>query len=176
MSGAAGVEVQRGPALAEVAFESIYTAFSADLRRFVLWRMHDEAAADDVVQDAFLRLHVELSAGRAPSNVRAWLRRVAANLATSRGRRSQVAARHAPRLLAVAIPSTEDVVLRHDGDRQLLEALSHLRAEERQVLVLAAGGMRGPEIARRLGRSHAAVRALLCRARHHLRAEVAAEA
>jgi len=41
------------------------------------------------------------------------------------------------------------------------------------ALILAAHGVTGPEIARHLGRTHGATRALMCRARTRLRASVA---
>src|SRR2546428_11441139 len=50
------------------------------------------AAAEDLCQEAFLRLTREGRAGRMPDNIGAWLHRVAANLATSRGRRSRTVA------------------------------------------------------------------------------------
>ena len=40
-----------------------------------------------------MRLMIEVDAGRMPTNVRAWLYRVIANLAVSRGRRATVARR-----------------------------------------------------------------------------------
>ena len=43
--------------------------------------------AEDLLQEAFLRLTREVRADRTPDNVRAWLYRVGANLAVSRGRR-----------------------------------------------------------------------------------------
>ena len=49
-------------------------------------------------------------------------------------------------------------------------ALARLSLADRTALVLAAHGATGEEIARRLGRSHAATRTLLSRARQRIRA------
>ena len=48
-------------------------------------------------------------------------------------------------------------------------ALAGLSLPDRTALVLAAHGATGQEIARRLGRSHAATRTLLSRARQRIR-------
>ena len=57
------------------------------LTSFAYALTRDADAADDLVQETFLRLVKEHAAGREPDNVTAWLYRVCANLATSRGRR-----------------------------------------------------------------------------------------
>src|SRR5688572_20697376 len=75
--------------------ERAYRRHGAALARYARALTRDSAVAEDVVQDAFTRLTVELQAGRAPDNVSAWLHRVVANLVASRGRRTQVALRHA---------------------------------------------------------------------------------
>ncbi len=154
--------------------EHAYAAYHGELERRLTGLLRDPAAAEDLSQEAFLRLHVEVAAGRAPDNVRAWLHRVAGNLVTSRGRRGQVAARLAPRLVSTDVGTpTDEIALRHADDAVIRAALADLRAAEREVLLLAASGFTGPEIAARLGRTQAATRTILCRARLRLRQEVA---
>ena len=154
--------------------EQAYGAFHAELVRRLSGLLRDHDAAEELAQEAFLRLHVEVSAGRSPNNVRAWLHRVAGNLVTSRGRHAQVTARRIPRLVTAETgASTEEIAVRHDGEDRLRAAIAELRPGEREILLLAASGYSGPEIAARLGRSQAASRTILCRARMHLREQVA---
>jgi RNA polymerase sigma-70 factor (ECF subfamily) len=54
--------------------------FYDELRAFALSRIHSEALADDIVQDAFLRAHRQSVAGERVENPRAWLYRVVRNL------------------------------------------------------------------------------------------------
>src|SRR6266516_6126858 len=61
-------------------------------------RTRDAEVAQDLAQEAFLRLAREIEAGRQPRDTGAWLRRVGANLAASRGRHLQVVDRHAASL------------------------------------------------------------------------------
>jgi RNA polymerase sigma-70 factor, ECF subfamily len=157
------------------AVEAAYGAFSTEIRGRLLGLVRDPAEAEDLAQEAFLRLHREAAAGRLPDNPRAWLHRVAGNLATSRGRRLKVAVRYAPRLASGAGPSTpEEIALRHDGEARLAVALTGLAPHERRVLLLAAAGLTGQEIGWRIGRTEVATRTLLCRARSRLRARVEA--
>ena len=64
-----------------------------DLFSYLLATVRDRQAAEDILQEAFLKLVREARSGRAPENPRAWLFRVAANLAASRGRRLGIAGR-----------------------------------------------------------------------------------
>ena len=133
----------------------------------------DPDLAADVTQEAFLRLVVEAQAGRFPDNVGGWLYRTSANLIVSRARRAAVARRLAPRLVELDRPAEPDTVaLLQEQQTELRVALAALPAVDRVALLMVAQGATGQEIARRLGRSHAATRTLLCRARGRLRTAV----
>ncbi len=68
-----------------------YEQYREEIVRFLRVRTRDAEAAEDLTHETFLRLHREVIEGRGPTDPRAWLYRVAANLATSRGRRTAVA-------------------------------------------------------------------------------------
>ncbi|MES2208755.1 MAG: sigma-70 family RNA polymerase sigma factor [Chloroflexota bacterium] len=130
----------------------------------------DPDAAADVTQEAFMRLLSEAHQGRRPDNTAAWLSRSATNVAISRARRTTVARRYAPLLLDRSTPPLpEAIALCRERDIEVRKALAILRPAERRALMLAAQGISGSEIARDLGRSHGATRALICRARTRLR-------
>lgn len=136
----------------------------------------DPELAEDLTQESFVRLLAEARAGRYPDNTGAWLYRAVSNLVISRARRTAVARRLAPRLADMGSPDQPDAVaVRHEGQAELRRALGSLSADERTALLLAASGASGIEIAALLGRSHAATRALMCRARARLRERAAAE-
>jgi RNA polymerase sigma-70 factor (ECF subfamily) len=164
------------PAVAE-AVAGAFAAHHAEVTAY-LWRLTREAeVADDLAQEAFLRLQREIQAGHAPANPRAWLYRVAANLAISRGRRIAVARRRlrATRPDADTGDSPEREVLRHEREAHLDGALAGLSPDARRGLMMAAQGFTGREIAAALGRSEVATRTLLCRARMQLRAQLQEE-
>lgn len=150
--------------------ETAYTAHSGLLFRRLLASTRDAGAAEDLVQEAYLRLELEVRAGRTPDNVAAWLQRVTSNLATSRARRAAVADRHAAALLERGHESSpETAALEVEQARAVRAALDELAPTDRRALVLAAHGYRGPEIAKRLGRTQGATRTLLSRARSKMR-------
>lgn len=170
-SGAASAvqaNVERETALA-------YEDHAPRIRAFAIAALRDGEAADDVVQEAFLRLVVEFKAGRGPRNVGGWLYRTAANLIISRGRRNSVAQRVRGFLVRRDVePSPEDQALRSERDRTLALALSRLPADARVALLLGARGMGSAEIGLVIHRSPGATRTYLCRARVRLREELAA--
>jgi len=154
----------------EARFEAAFTEHGAALVRYLAWLTRDHDAAQDLAQEAFLRLARELEAGRSPDRVDAWLRRVGANLATSQARRNQVAIRNegaVPRPLEPRSP--ESIVVAGELAAQVEALVGELSTTERRAVLLAADGARGCDIAAAVGRTPAATRTLLCRARAKLR-------
>ena len=153
-------------AIVERAYEEHLLAVLAQLTSLT----RDRTVAEDLAQEAFVRLTREVRADRTPDNIGGWLHRVAANLVTSRARRVRVAERYAPALADGQLgASPEDEAMRHERAGLILSALEGLSETDRAAVVMAAQGFRGPEIARTLRRTQAATRTLLCRARMKLR-------
>jgi RNA polymerase sigma-70 factor (ECF subfamily) len=153
-----------------------YDALERPLYGFALGITHSGTAAEDLVQESFLRLVREVQAGRAPDNVRAWLYRVCANLAASRGRRATVATRYLPFLAAHEVGETPEARhLRLELGTELSAALAGLSPDERTGLLLSANGFHGPEIADMIGRTHGATRTMLTRARLKVQARLSGQ-
>ncbi len=162
-------------AQADRLVEAAYSSFAGPLFRRLVSLTHDHAAAEDLTQESFVRLAVEVRAGRAPDCTGAWLHRVGANLATTRGRRASVAERRLAELPRPGVaPSPEVASIDAEQARAVRSALATLGRADQAAVLLAAQGYRGPEIASRLGRSEGATRTLLCRARSKLRRELIA--
>jgi RNA polymerase sigma factor (sigma-70 family) len=157
--------------------DSAWDAHHAELFNFLRRSTRDESAAEDLLQETFLRLTREVAAGRVPEQPRAWLYRVASNLATSRGRRIGTVVRwlatHGGREAEgrpVETPETHS--LRRERNTELEAALAALSTDARTALILSGEGFSGLEIAATIGRSHAATRTLLSRARVQIRLEM----
>ncbi|HEY8868595.1 MAG TPA: RNA polymerase sigma factor [Candidatus Limnocylindrales bacterium] len=158
------------------AFEGAYAAHRMPLFRWLVATTRDADMAEDVTQEAFIRLARELDAGRPPDNAGAWLHRVAANLVVSAARHRVVVDRAADRLPSPSeYPSPEGLVVETERFTALRAALAELSPVERQAVLLSAQGFLGSEIAARSGRSEAAVRTLICRTRAKLRARLSTE-
>ncbi len=162
------VALVEGRVLTEVI--AAYDANERDLFTFALGVTRDGAAAEDIVQEAFLRLVRESRAGRHPDNARAWLYRVVVNLGRTRARRRVVADRwrglFANRDVA---RSPEDDIVGREGAANLAALVASLPTDARMAFLLATEGHSGQEVATFLGRSEGATRNLLWRARSELR-------
>ena len=156
-----------GRAIVAAAFEE----HQREVFSFTLHGTRDPEAAEDITQETFLRLLREVDAGRTPDNIRAWLYRVASNLVVTRGRKATVAGRW---LRAIArqettLESPERITLRRETSDALEAALATMPHDASVALLLAAQGFSGREVAVAIGRSEAATRTMLCRARLQLR-------
>lgn len=175
---ASGVMVMACAQRSDVAAASVHAQVEGSFRDFAeairgkaLQMTRDPELASDVTQEAFLRLFVEAEAGRMPDNARAWLYRTSANLVVSRARHGAVAQRIAPRLVHDDEPAQpEAVAVLRETRTEVRGVLATLPPTDRAALLMAANGATGLEIAGRLGLSHTATRARLCRARRRFRA------
>jgi RNA polymerase sigma-70 factor (ECF subfamily) len=159
---------------AVVAVESIvveaFDAYAGRLKTFARAAVRDADAADDLVQETFLRFVREVRAGRTPENVGGWLYRVCANLVASRGRRRTVAERMKGLLVDRSTAgSAEDHAVRSSESVRLREALADLPADARVALLMAAEGFSSAEIGDAIGRTPGATATYICRARVRLR-------
>ncbi|HEY5435029.1 MAG TPA: RNA polymerase sigma factor [Candidatus Limnocylindrales bacterium] len=146
-----------------------------ELYRAAVRACRDPETAEDLVQEALLRLIVEIDTKGPPVNMRAWLHRVIANLAVSLGRHATVGRKYAGALVRHEEPATpEAIVLDGEARAALTSALQTLPDGARTALVLAANGYAGAEIAAAIGRSDCATRTMMSRARVKLRDQLAA--
>jgi RNA polymerase sigma-70 factor, ECF subfamily len=161
--------------LVDEIIELAFANHADSVRRALTRCVRDPVAAEDLLQEAFMRLVVEVRAGRIPEQIGPWLHRVGYNLAMSRGRRIAVAERHAAHVAQSGEEaSPEAIALESERDAGLRAALATLGGVDRTALVLASQGYRTMEIARSIGRSDGATRTLLCRARMKLRGVILA--
>jgi RNA polymerase sigma-70 factor (ECF subfamily) len=157
---------------AEPDLTALVRDYSGLLYRVALSVLHNPAEAEDVVQDAFVRILQRRHSLRAILDLRPWLVRIAWNLALDRARRirpAQIDDLFAASLVAADLPA--DRTLADAAQiRQVLRAMEHLPSKERQALLLSAmDELTTAEIAAVLNRSESSVRSLLFRARTRLR-------
>lgn len=150
--------------------EAAFIEHQAALERRLTSICRDAEAAQDLAQEAFLRLAVEVEAGRIPEDPAAWLHRVGRNLAMSRGRHLQVVDRRSGELHRPGVDAgPEEAAIERETASAAVRALGRLPSSARRALVLAAHGCPGTEIAASIGRTPGATRTMLCRARGRVR-------
>jgi len=113
----------------------------------------DRDAAEDLVQEAFIRLHRSAKRIRDTNKAAPYLRSIVLNLARDHNRRGLMSLRHR----AATMPNDEhealeDRIVRTDDQRKVIEALRGLSPRQRDCLVLRYFyDLKGPEIAETLG-------------------------
>lgn len=95
----------------------------------------DRNAAEDLVQEAFIRLARSASRIKDDAKAAAYLRSIVLNLARDHNRRGLVSLRHRLPLDDERAQEVDELVLR-DDQRQILEALRDLPHRQRDCLVL----------------------------------------
>jgi RNA polymerase sigma factor (sigma-70 family) len=155
----------------EVAFARIVDTYHRDLVRVAYVVAGDEQLAEDAAQAAWSIAWRKLGTLRDPERLRPWLVSIAANearkLVRSRHRRAVAEIRMRPLDDPAGEPSAE--IDRLD----LLDALHHLRPEDRRLLALRfVGGFDSSEIGALLGMSSSGVRGHLSRLVERLRKEL----
>jgi RNA polymerase sigma factor (sigma-70 family) len=158
-----------GGKVADVALAA-YDNHQRALTSYAYALTRDREAADDLVQETFVRLINELQKGRQPENLQAWLFRVCSNLVVSGARRRNVA----QRFISQITPRDTEIdaeyeTLRREMSGTLLDGLARLSTDARVALVMAAHGFSGREIANALGRTETSTRTMMFRAREQLR-------
>lgn len=165
-----------GPDLDGIAVEEklveAYQLHREPLRRWLAARTRDDDLAEELTQEAFIRLMQTLRSGAEIESTRAWLFHVAGNLLVSHVRHVRVAGRFVPDTPAFEALSAEAVVVAKEQMEHLRRVLVKLSPDDRQLLLAAGTGEKGPGLAEGAGVSQVALRARLCRARRRLRAEV----
>lgn len=146
------------------------------LVRLVRLFVDDRNAAEDVVQEAFIRLSRSVDRIRDSARAGAYLRSIALNLARDHNRRGLVSLRH--RLpYDDRVASVEDEVVLSEDHRRVVEALRTLPHRQRDCLILRYYDELGiDDIADTLGISRNSVKTHLTRGMRGLEAAMTEEA
>jgi len=117
---------------------ALFREHHLELVRLAMLIVGDLATAEDVVQDAFERLHLRWHGLHDPASGLAYARSSVLNGCRSVHRRAAVARRHAARLAQPGDggPETPDAADAAADRGELLVALRHLPRRQREVLVL----------------------------------------
>lgn len=153
-----------------IDWETVYRETYKDVVRFLHRKVWDADRAHDLAQEAFVRgLGAE-----PPENPRAWLFRVAANLANDEARAAVRKKQHLILIKGEAearqelTPTPADTYERQERVEAVRLALDRLSERDRDVLLLWDAGMNYTEIASETGLSAGAVGTTLARARRRL--------
>jgi RNA polymerase sigma-70 factor (ECF subfamily) len=159
-------------ARSEIDLADLVGTYSTTLFRIAHSILRSSTEAEDVVQDTFVRVLQHRHTLPAVRDLRLWLIRITWNLAIDRRRRiqpEQFDDSFAESLVANSVPA-DQAFNEAQRMKSVLREMEKLPKGERDVLLLSAvEELETAEMAKILGRSESAVRALLFRARARLR-------
>jgi RNA polymerase sigma-70 factor (ECF subfamily) len=148
----------------DLAFDDAYDRHAPSVYRYLRRLTGSSEAAEDLLQETFLKLHLQLSGGVSPTQVRAWLFRVSTNLARDRERTS-IRSRLRDERYAEPRPVVLDFRRSLEDQEIIRVALRRVAPRMRQVLLLFAEGLTYREIAELTGIEVTYVGVLLHRGR-----------
>lgn len=131
----------------------LFAQEAASLTRLARFYLDDRTAAEDLVQEAFIRLSRSAARIRKGGSAAAYLRSIVINLARDHNRRGLVSLRHRPSALPDAPSAEEDATVR--AERQdVIDALRVLPRRQRDCVTLRYYlDLSIPDIAETLGLS-----------------------
>lgn len=157
------------------AFDELVSRYQLRLFRFAFRLLQDRAEAEDAVQDTFVRAYRALPAYRPDGFFSSWIYRIALNECRRRmrGRKPTIPLELTP--ISAGQPDPQQIVLNHERNRQLRDAIDALPEHYRVVLILFYfEEMSVEQIARTVRVSISAVKVRLHRGRARLASRLAA--
>src|SRR4051794_29799 len=128
------------------------------------------AEAEDVVQEAMLRVWTNAPRWQPLAALKTWLTRVVVNLCLDRKRRATMLNLEAAGEVADPTPGAGELAESGERERLLAEAIQTLPERQRSAIVLTySEGMSNAQVADMLGTSVSAVETLLVRGKQNLR-------
>lgn len=154
-------------------FEALVRGHSTDLYRYAYWLCGQDALAQDLVQDTFLRAWRALDKLREVSAVKAWLITI---LRREHARLFERKAMPSDDIDDLDLPDAQATPDQRTEESALRAAIGRLEPKYREPLVLQViGGFTCAEIAEQLGLGEAAVMTQLFRARQKLKGQLGFE-
>ncbi len=163
------------------AFDALFRRWAGPLLRYLERMVGDTGSAEELVQEAFLRVHRARDRYEPDARFSTWLYRIATNLALNELRRPRRKVRHestfddegAPIDLPAEQPDGDAVVDARRAGAALEAKLQALPERQRVALWLSAvEGFSYAEVARTLDATEKSVKALVHRARSTLAASL----
>ena len=156
------------------AFEMLMRRHYAAVWRIAFLSVREEAAAEELTQDTFMRAYSALGGWRGDASLRTWLATICRRLCIDRARLKQLEMVSAPDLEAVGGSTSETEALADRFD--LRAALDQLPAEDRDAFLLVHHyGYSSFEAATLLGIPASTLRSRVGRARQRLAAALSGQ-
>jgi RNA polymerase sigma-70 factor (ECF subfamily) len=170
--GTSVIEQVAGAETARQQVTELYEASRGGVLRYLLSNGLDAGRAEEVMQEAFLRLYSALQSGEELTNPRGWLFRVAHNLAMDVIKHSRPEAEWSDTIAGAPVEAgvgAEKELLEKEWNESFQREIQSLSKRQRLCLELRAQGLRYEEIAKLLNVKSSTVAELLRRGFERLR-------
>lgn len=154
--------------LEKIKAEEVWLKFEGRMRAFILSKIHDEAKADDLMQELFIRIHGNIDKVSDEVKLQSWIYQICRNLITDHFRSVSKSSKGGPAL----IPEEED----HDEDlmsealEDMINMMSDLPGEYCEALCKTElGSLSQKAYAEHIGMSYSGVKSRVQRARNMLK-------
>ncbi|HTK07970.1 MAG TPA: RNA polymerase sigma factor SigZ [Ktedonobacteraceae bacterium] len=157
------------PSLA-LTTEQVWEAFHTPLQRFICKRVPDEATAEDILQDVFLKIHQHIETLKDAKKLESWIYQIARNAIADyyRSMKPVVSLEDSDALnLPEELPDDDVISELFPSVRAMVRSLP---MQDRQALILTEyQGLTQRELSERLGISFSGAKSRVQRAREKLR-------
>lgn len=145
----------------------LWVRFSDSLRRFIVSRVKDEALADDLLQEVFIRIHSKIDDLRDEDKVQAWVYQVARNIIYDHFRKTTLETNTEIPEVMDQEPETDEAMMTTMRDMVLF--MEELPEQDCQALCqVEFEGISIKEYAQNAGISYTAAKSRVTRARYKL--------
>lgn len=157
--------------LTETRIESIWNKFHVPLHAFIRRRVRDQALADDLLQEVFLRVHTRIDSLRDDTKLDAWIYQITRNVIADYYRAHRLPMPLTDELASSAAnEADEQDALALQLAPSIREMVNALPAPYREAFLLTElNGMSQVELARQLGISVSGAKSRVQRARAQIK-------
>lgn len=144
--------------------QHVWDTYQADVRRLILTKVKDEALAEDLVQETFIKIHTKMDTLKDPDKLKSWIFSIANNLVMDYFRRQP---HSSP--ISGNYGLLEDEQPIHDEKDCLRGIINHLPEKYRDPLFMSdIEGLKQAEVARRLNLPLSTTKSRIQRARKQI--------
>ena len=149
--------------------EQIWIKFNAKLKSFIISKVKDDALADDLLQEVFIKIHRQIGQLKDENKLQAWVYQVARNTVYDHFRKPQQKSDLNIEEIAITEEETDNQYM-SETIEDMVKMMDELPAEYCNVLCLTElGGMSHKDYAEKAGISHTAAKTRAFRARNMLK-------
>ena len=148
--------------------EDIWIIFEDRLKSFVLSRISDEMAAEDILQEVFIKIHSNIDKLKDDSKIKSWIFQITRNSMNDYFRSFNKANQPLPIPEEVEEDNSSDLMA--DTLKDMVKMMDELPAEDCEALCLTElGGMSQKEYAKKTGISYSGAKSRVQRAKIKLK-------